>query len=199
MTAAARLPARVRRALREKLGSHGAVILNAHGDVVTAGDGETRRDPTGLASLQAVRRAVQHQAQQLQRAGHTAPVWCLPAGWTLVCRAIPHPAGLLLADWARLLRPRDPAHPDDPACDSPVPDPRRVIYLTEAYEPLPVCDRAGRWHLRQATATTYGELTVPERTRRVHTAGCPRPRVVQAARAVFDAWRLGQLPEQSPR
>jgi guanine deaminase len=189
MTAAARLPARVRRTLHEKLGPHGAVVLNAHGAVVTAGDGATRRDPTGLASLQAVRRAVQHQAQQARAAGHPAPVWCLPAGWTLVCRATPHPAGLLLADWARLLRPRDPAHPDDPACDSPVPDPMRVIHLTESYEPLPVCDRAGQWHLRQATATTYGELTVPEGARRVRTTGYPRPRVVQAARAVLAAWR----------
>ena len=189
MTSANRLQASVRRDLRGKLGAHGAVVVDAHGDVVAAGDVDTRSDPTGLASLQAVRRAVQHQAQQHQAAGHTAPVWCLPDGWTLVCREIPHPAGLMMADWARLLRPRDPAHADDPACDSPIPDPTRVIHMTEHYEPLPVRDRAGQWRIRQATETTYVQLTVPESARRVRTACFTGCRVSQAARAVFEAWQ----------
>lgn len=58
----------------------------------------------------------------------------LPPGVRLITRQIPHPAGIMAADWARILRPRNARQPDNPAADSPSPDPQQIIHLQSSME-----------------------------------------------------------------
>jgi len=118
-------------------------------------------------------------------------VFCLPENFTLVTRDIPHPAGLITADWARVLRARDPKHPDAPDFDARTPDPARIIHITDNYEQMPVRDARGHSHIRQDAAVTYLQPTLPDEQRAVQTGQYEGRIVPEVAQEVFNAWKQG--------
>jgi guanine deaminase len=191
MTHIDKVDASKRNDLIAKLGERGAVVLDNKGEVFATGDTDTGHDPTGIASINAVRSAVKKHAEQQRDAGNTAPVFCLPDGFTLVCKDIPHPAGLITADWARILRQRDPGHGDDPSFDGTEPRPDRIIHVTNNYEPLPVVDGQGQRHVYQDTQVTYQQPTLPDVQRAIPTDHFDGRIIPAAAKAVFDSWKEG--------
>jgi len=173
--------------LRCRLSHHGAVVLNERGQTFAFGDEDTRRDPTGLASLNAIRNALEKYAALQRRAGNTEPVFSLPDGYTLVCRRIPHPTPLTTADWARMLRQQN--DPRDPESDNKIINPMRIIHLSSEYEPLRVLNERGTLLRHQDSETTYLQPTLPDNERKIPTERYEGAAVASAAREVFDMWK----------
>src|SRR5437588_2609302 len=180
-----------RQCILNKLSIHEAMVLDEKGEVFAYGDMDTSKDPTGIASINSVRKAVKKYADQQKQNGKQELVFCLPDGFTLVSRDIPHPSGLITADWARILRHRDNANPDNPALDSKMPDPMRIIHVTNTYEQLPVIDRHGHVHVHQDAQVTYQQPTLPDALRVVLTEQFTGRVVPSAAQEVFEAWKDG--------
>ena len=191
MTWMNRLEEGKRQDLLDKLSEHGAMVLDHKGDVFAYGDVDTSRDPTGIASINAVRKAVKKHADHQKQKGNQEPVFCSPDGWTLVSRDIPQPSDLILADWARMLRHRDHANPENPAFDGKTPDPLRILHVTMTYEQLPVMDRHGCVHVHQDAHVTYQQPTLPDALRAVLTQHSRGRVVSSAAQEVFQAWKDG--------
>ncbi|MBY0356065.1 MAG: nucleoside deaminase [Rickettsiales bacterium] len=177
--------------VRNKLGQHGAVILDEKGTVFAYGDTDTSIDPTGIASLNAIKSAVKKHADQQKQIGNQEPVFCLPDGFTMVCRDIPHPAGLITADWARMLRQRDNTDPNNPALDSKTPDPARIIHITDNYEAMAVVDKHGHSHVHQKPEITNKQPSLPDTERAVRTERFSGRVILSAAADVFANWKRG--------
>jgi hypothetical protein len=175
------------------------MVLDENGAVFVYGDTDTSKDPTGIASINSVRKAVKKYADQQKQNGSQEPVFCLPDGFTLVSRDIPHPSGLITADWTRMLRHRDNANPDNPALDSKTPDPLRIIHVTNTYEQLPVIDRHGHVHVHQDAQVTYQQPTLPDALRVILTQQFTGRVVPSAAQEVFEAWQDGTRAGQQVR
>lgn len=180
-----------RKDILEKLGSHGAAILDDKGEVFSYGNADMRTDPTNIASINAVRNAVKKHAEAQKTQGNYTPVFCVPDGFTLVCKDIPHPAGLITADWARILRKRDVTDSDNPALDSKIPDPARIIHVTDQYEQLLVVNQYGHSTIHQDAQITYRQPTLKDGERAVHTEHFTGRVVPSAAQEVFTSWKQG--------
>lgn len=166
--------------LSNKLAAHGAMVLNANGEVLAFGDADTQHDPSAVASVQALRGALKA----------VGDVW-LPAGCTLVSYQQPHLAGLMLADWARLLRPRDAANPQLPERDGLTPNPLHICYLNDSSEEIIVRDADGQDQIAQDAAITRVQPTLPDSERAVPTARGGGMATRHAAQMVFDEWQRG--------
>ncbi|MEZ5648700.1 MAG: nucleoside deaminase [Alphaproteobacteria bacterium] len=175
----------------KKLGAHGAVILDNRDEIFAHGDPETCKDPTSIASLNAVRNAVKNYARQRRQTGIAESIFYVPDDFTLVCKDIPHPAGLVAADWARMLRRHDPNDPQNPTKDEKIPDPQRVLHATHNYEALVVTDCHGQTHVHQDTRLTYQQPLLPDDARIVHTERCTKPLILKEAAAIFSLWKNG--------
>lgn len=186
MTNVATLPSDRQHTLKEKLGVHGAVVLDANGNVYATGDTDTHYDPTGVASINAIRKAVKQYAAE---SNSDAAIFCLPEGFTLVSQQIPHPSGLVAADWARILRDRDSANPDIPACDTKTPNPMRIVYMEPSYETIHFQSRNGQLCKHQDTEVTYNQPALPDAQRAIKTEHFTQDIIPAAAKAVFDSWK----------
>lgn len=193
MTSVYDLPENRRGHIKSLLGGYGAAVLDENDNVYAYGSADTHHDPTAIASLSAIRMAVKRYAK-----AH-GPSYFLPEGFTLVCRYIPHPAGLIAADWARMLRKWDKNNPDNPACDAEIPDPSRIIYLSDGYEPLPVVNTFGVTYIRQPTEVTYQQPSLDDAQREVETYRLMVPAVCNAAASVFDEWKIAIINEEQKR
>ncbi|MBR7158765.1 MAG: nucleoside deaminase [Alphaproteobacteria bacterium] len=98
------------------------LIFDANDDLITASQDGAPED-LGLASVSGVRKA----CQSLQK------FW-LPEGFYIVARKIPHPMGLVAADWAKVLRPDDEAEIV----------PYQLICATHDYETPILTDKNGK-------------------------------------------------------
>lgn len=166
--------------LLERLQDHGAMVLGPAGEVLGYGEADTGRDPSSLATVQAIRGALKQMN-----------AFWLPEGCTLVSYLQPHLAGLMLADWARLLRPRSMAYADDPAHDLPAPDPLRVCYLNDSPEQMIVRDAQGQDAIAQDALITREQPTLPDARRAIPTARGGSERLRSTACEVFDRWVQG--------
>ena len=140
------------------LDGHGAVVLDAEGKAYAYGDDDTKNDPTAVPSLKAI-----------QAACKKAGSFDLPDGFTLVTQKIPHMSGLITADWARILRDRDPEHKNDPSYDSKSISPGRIIYMEPEYEQVVVRNGQGETRIAQQTEETYKQPGLRDQQRAVQT------------------------------
>ena len=140
------------------LDGHGAVVLDAEGKAYAYGDDDTKNDPTAVPSLKAI-----------QAACKKAGSFDLPDGFTLVTQKIPHMSGLITADWARILRDRDPEHKNDPSYDSKSISPGRIIYMEPEYEQVVVRNGQGETRIAQQTEETYKQPGLRDQERKVQT------------------------------
>lgn len=186
MSPLSKLESAERERLTTLLGAHGAVIIGRDGSVIGVGDDATDKDPTMVASIAAIRNATKASGN-----------FCLPEGSTLVCRDMPHPSGLIAADWARMLRKRDEQAPNDPGMDEKTIDPKRIIYVNPNYEQVMVSDGKGGRRIAQDSAVTYLQPALPDDERAVRTERHqsaldaqkhPNNAVHTAARQVFENW-----------
>jgi tRNA(Arg) A34 adenosine deaminase TadA len=158
MTHAESLIPREKDALQKKLGTHGAMVLDADGNVFSYGDDDTEVDPTRVASIQAVREACR-----------LADSFDLPDGYSLVTQKIPHMSGLITADWARILRDRNPNHMDDPSYDSKSISSGKIIYMKPEYEQVVLRNGQGETRIAQKTEETYKQPGLRDQERAVQT------------------------------
>jgi len=172
--------------LEERLGNNDAVVINAQNEVIGVGKADTLNDPTMVPSLAAIRDAAK-----------TTGFFCLPEDCTLITREIPHPAGFIAADWARILRDRDRQALNDPERDNPVIDPKRIVYVTPEYEQMVLRDADGRTRIAQDSKITYAQPALPDEQRAVPTdrhestldpEKHPNNAVLTSARQVFETW-----------
>ncbi len=158
MTHAESLIPREKDALQKKLGTRGAMVLDADGNVFSYGDDDTEVDPTRVASIQAVREACR-----------LASSFDLPDGYSLVTQKIPHMSGLITADWARILRDRNPNHMDDPSYDSKSISSGKIIYIKPEYEQVVLRNGQGETRIAQKTEETYKQPGLRDQQRKVQT------------------------------
>ncbi len=199
MTSIDNLDEEKRKEILDKIGKHAAVVLDNNEKVFSYGYADTSKDPTGIASINAVKNAVKKYADMQKKEGSQEPVFCLPEGFTIISRDIPHPAGLITADWARMLRKRDNTNPGNPALDSKTPDPVKIIHITNNYEQLPVINSAGQRLIHQDAQTTYKQPVLPDSERNVPTQKFEGRLIPTEAEKVFNAWKRGTSSGEQSR
>jgi len=199
MTSVDELDEAKRNEILDKIGKHAAVVLDNNGKVFSYGYADTSKDPTSIASINAVKNAVKKYADKQKKEGSKEAVFCLPDGFTLISRDIPHPAGLITADWARMLRKRDNENPGNPALDSKTPDQIKIIHITNNYEQLPVINSSGQRLIHQDAEITYKQPVLPDAARNVLTQKFEGRLIPTEAEKVFSAWKRGTSSGEQAR
>lgn len=159
--------------------THGAVVVDESGQVVAYGDDTTDTDPTGVPSLNAVRAACQKRKNFALRDCH------------LVSLCIPHPAGVVAADWAKMLRhtyPEDGEHVREEDC---VPHTRGIMCLSPEFEQVHVRGRDEKLHLRQDAELTYRQPALPDTKRAIRTEISQNRDARAIGLQTFSDWRRG--------
>jgi len=139
---------------REKLGDHGAVILNNNGEIVAYGDVDlTSNDPMcSLPSMNAIRAACKKVGD-----------FHLPENYTLITKNAPHPTAFTTADWARIGRDRHPVAKDDPSKDTK--NSRGIVYINPTPEEMQVINSEGLVRVLRTAADTELDVKKPPKDR----------------------------------
>jgi guanine deaminase len=157
-----------------------ALIVNHKYDVIAEGLPEFKEeeDPTATASMQAIRKACTITGKP-----H------LPEEYTLISRHIPHPAAMVAADWARLGRKRDAAHPTSPAHDGEQKDPSKILFFEHAIEPIFVTNKEAGTRLLHNPAESYIQPGLPIDKRSIKMQQLNTPSLRRAALKAFAGWK----------
>lgn len=181
------LPQDQRAQLLEKLGDHDAVVLDSHYHVLAYGDygSATENDPTKIPSITAVQNACLARAKK----GDTnEAVFDLPEDTIVFTRHIPHPAGLIALDWARVGRIRGD-NPHNPADDKLQKDPAKILYLEPSFEPMYVYNKSGERVIMQDPEITLKQPALPDSEREIPTRRTAATHIQELAHIAFEQWK----------